>query len=89
MLTRETAEGGDGVDEATRRISLRAVLAIVAVVAVAAVFWAASALAAGGATTGESGARDSPAAANAQNEGETPDEDCPNRGGESGTSSDI
>jgi hypothetical protein len=79
------------VEEATRRISVRAVLAMVAVVAVAAVIWAASALAAGGASNGDgvSGARDSPPVANVQNEGDAPGEDCPNRDGESRTGSDI
>ena len=78
------------MDESTRRISLRAVLALVAVVAVAAVFWAASAIAAGGGTPdGEPGARDSPSAANVQNEGDRPDHDCPNRDGAFGTSSDV
>jgi hypothetical protein len=78
------------VDESTRRISLRAVLALVAVVAVAAVIWAATAIAAGGGSpNGEPGARDSPKAANVQNEGDRPDHDCPNRDRASGTSSDV
>jgi hypothetical protein len=79
------------VDEVTRTISVRAVLALVAVVAVAAVIWAASALAAGGSSTGDggSGARDSPPVANAREDGEARDRDCPNRGGESRTGSDV
>ena len=77
------------MDEATRRISLRAAVAMVAVVAIAAVIWAASALAAGDSATGENGARDSPAPASVESVGEAPDEDCPNREGESGPSSDI
>jgi hypothetical protein len=92
MPTRESPEGGDAVDEATRRISLRAVLALVAVVAVAAVFWAASALAAGGgsgSSGSDGGARDSPSVANVQNGDGERDGDCPNRAGESPTSSDI
>jgi len=81
------------MEETKRRLSLPAALTIVAVVLVAAVFWAASALAAGGpgssSGSGEQGTRDSPAATTVQNEGETPDEDCPNRGSESESSSDI
>jgi hypothetical protein len=77
------------MEETKRRLSLPAALTIVAVVLVAAVFWAASALAAGGSGTGAQGTRDSPAAATVQNEGETPDEDCPNRGSESDSSTDI
>jgi hypothetical protein len=88
-MSSERAEGCEAVEEATRRISVRAVLAV-AVVAVAAVIWAASALAAGGSSNGDggSGARDSPPVANAQNEGDVPDRDCPNRR-ESRTGSDI
>jgi hypothetical protein len=77
------------MEETKRRLSLPAALTIVAVVLVAAVFWAASALAAGGSGLGEQGTRDSPAATTVQNEGETPDEDCPNRGSESDASTDI
>jgi hypothetical protein len=77
------------MEETKRRLSLPAALTIVAVVLVAAVFWAASALAAGGSGSGEQGTRDSPAAATVQNEDDTPDEDCPNRGSESESSSDI
>jgi hypothetical protein len=82
------------MEETTRRLSLPAALTIVAVVLVAAVFWAASALAAGGpgssSSSGEQGSRDSPAVATTvQNEGEAPDDDCPNRGSESESSSDI
>jgi hypothetical protein len=79
------------VEETTRRISVRAVLAVAAVVAVAAVIWAASALAAGGSSNGDggSGARDSPPVANAQSDGDERDRDCPNRGGESRTGSDV
>ena len=76
------------MEEAKRRLSLPAALTIVAVVLVAVVFWAASGLAAGGPGSGEQGTRDSPAATTVQNEGETPD-DCPNRGSESESSSDI
>jgi hypothetical protein len=75
------------MDETKRRLGLRAVIGVVAVVLVVAVFWAASALAAGGSPAGERGARDSPAAANVQNDGEAPDDDCPNRGRDSEDSS--
>jgi hypothetical protein len=77
------------MEETKRRLSLPAALTIVAVVLVAAVIWAASALAAGGSGSGEQGPRDSPAATAVQNEGDTPDQDCPNRGSESDSSSDI
>ena len=86
------------MEETKRRLSLPAALTIVAVVLVAAVFWAASALAAGGpgsssgsgSGSGEQGTRDSPAAAaTVQSEGDAPDGDCPNRGSESESSSDI
>lgn len=79
------------MEEATRRVSVRAMLAVTAVVAVAAVIWAASALAAGDSSNGDggSGVRDSPPVANVQSDGEAPDRDCPNDGGESRTGSDI
>jgi hypothetical protein len=67
------------MEEARRRIGLRAALGVLAVALVATVLWAASALAAGGSgsTTPDSG--DSPAVANTQSESQTPDHDCPNR----------
>ena len=64
------------MEEARRRLGLRAVLGVVAVVVVAAVFWAASAVAAGGSPSSERGTNDpsnTPAAANVQNESEAPD----------------
>jgi hypothetical protein len=90
-MSPEGTEGGEAVEEATRRISVRAALAIVAVVAVAAVIWAASALAAGGSSNGDggSGTRDSALVADAQDHGEARDDDCPSRGGEPRTGSDI
>lgn len=75
------------MEETKRRLSLRAVFGVVAVVLVAAVFWVASAFAGGGSPAGERGARDSPATANVQNDGEAPDHDCPNRGRDSEESS--
>lgn len=79
------------MEEPLRRISVRAVLVVLAVVAVTAVIWAASALAAGDSSNGDdgSGVRDSPPVANVQSDGEAPDRDCPNDGGESRTGSDI
>ena len=75
------------MDETKRRLGLRSVLGILAVVVAAAAIWAASAFAAGGSASNERGTSDSPAAANAQNESETPDENCPNRGSGSEDSS--
>ena len=77
------------MEKAKRSLSLRAFLGAVAVVLVAAVFWAASAFAAGGPSSNEGGARDSPAAENAQGQGEAPDDDCPNRDGEAGSSTEV
>ena len=73
----------------SRRLGLRAVFGVVAVVFVAAVFWAASAFAAGGSSSNDRGARDSPTATTVQSEGDAPDDDCPDRGGGSDQSSDV
>jgi hypothetical protein len=70
------------MDEPKRRLDLRAVVGVFAVVLAAAALWGASALAAGGSPSGESGTRDSPAAT-VQNEGDRHDGDCPERGGDS------
>ncbi len=75
------------MDETKRRLGLRSVLGILAVVVAAAAIWAASAFAAGGSASHERGTSDSPAAANVQNENETPGDNCPNRGSESEDSS--
>jgi hypothetical protein len=67
------------MEEARRRIGLRAALGILAVALVATVLWAASALAAGGSGANTPDSGDSPAVANTQNESQSPDHDCPNR----------
>jgi hypothetical protein len=70
------------MDEPKRRLDLRAAIGVFAVVLAAAALWGASALAAGGSPSGESGTGDSPAAATVQNEGDRHDGDCPERGGD-------
>lgn len=77
------------MDETKRRLDLRAVLGVFAVVLAAGAVWTASAFAAGGSASGERGTSDSPAVANAQNEGDAPDDDCPSRGSDSDESSDA
>jgi hypothetical protein len=67
------------MDEARRRIGLRAGVGILAVALVAAVLWAASALAAGGSGANAPASSDSPGVANTQSESDRPDHDCPNR----------
>lgn len=76
------------MDETKRRLDLRAALGVFVVVLAAAALWAASAFAAGGSASGERGEGDSPAAANVQSRA-APDDDCPNRGGDSEESSDA
>jgi hypothetical protein len=78
------------VEKETRRLGSRAVVGVVAVVLVTAVVWAASALAAGGLSANEPGTSDTPAAANVQNESQTPDHrDCPNGDRATASSSDV
>jgi hypothetical protein len=77
------------MDERRQRLGLRAVLGLAAVVAVVAIFWAASALAAGEPSTGDPVTRDSPPAADVQNEGDRPGEDCPERDGEPDPAADV
>jgi hypothetical protein len=78
------------VEKATRRLGPRAVLGVVALVLVTAVVWAASALAAGGSSSNERGTSDTPAAANVQNESQTPDHrDCPNGDRAPASTSDV
>jgi hypothetical protein len=78
------------VEDTRRSLGPRAVLGVVALVLVTAVVWAASALAGGGSSANEPGTSDSPAAANVQNESQTPDHrDCPNGDRASAFSSDV
>jgi hypothetical protein len=76
------------MDETKRTLDLRAALGVFVVVLAAAALWAASAFAVGGSASNERGAGDSPAAANVQSR-DAPDDDCPNRGGDSEESSDA
>jgi hypothetical protein len=69
------------MDEARRRIGLRAGLGLLAVALVVTVLWAASAMAAGGSGSNAPDSNNSPAVANTQqSESDAPDHDCPNRG---------
>jgi hypothetical protein len=77
------------MEEARRRIGLRAALGILAVVLVATVLWATAALAAGGSGSSTPNSGDSPAVANTQTESQTPDHDCPNRDSGTEQSSDV
>jgi len=76
------------MEETKRRLDLR-VLGVFAVVLAAAALWGASALAAGGSSSGERDTGDSPAAATVQNQGDRPDHDCPNRGSDSADTADV
>jgi hypothetical protein len=70
------------MDETKRRLDLRAVLGVFVVVLAAGAMWAASAFAGGGSPASERGSGDSPAAATVQSR-DAPDDDCPERRGES------
>lgn len=74
------------MDETKRRLDLRAVLGVFVVVLAAGALWAASAFAGGESPASERGSDDSPAIANVQSR-DGPDEDCPERDGESEESS--
>ena len=74
------------MDETKRRLDLRAVLGVFVVVLAAAALWGASAFAAGGSASEERGSGENPAVASVQSR-DAPDDDCPNRGGESEDSS--
>ena len=67
------------MEEARRRIGVRAALGVLAVALVATVLWATAALAAGGSGSGTPDSTDSPAVADTQTQTQTPDHDCPNR----------
>jgi hypothetical protein len=83
-------EGGERMDEPTRRIGPRAVLGVLGLVLVAMVLWAASALASGGSSeSNEPASTEAPAAVITQSDGVTSHDDCPNRDRDSAISSDL
>ena len=77
------------MEEARRRIRVRAALGVVAVALVATVLWATAALAAGGSGPSTPDSGDSPTVANTQTQTQAPDHDCPNRDNGFEQSSDV
>jgi hypothetical protein len=77
------------MEETRRGLDLRVMLGLLAVILTAAALWGASALAAGGSSSGERGKGDSPAMATVQNQADRPDHDCPNRGRNSQDTADV